>query len=169
MELSLQNSSKTTFWIYRLLRISLGIIFIWSGFSKLIAPKSFATIIEAYGLIPEVTILPAAIGLSLLEVAAGVGLVMDVQWSLGIVAGLLILFTVIIGYGLWIGLDVDCGCFGPDDPEGAAYHSLRPALYRDMIMLAGIGYLFLWRWQQSSHPVRFSDLYQFYTNIKRRK
>jgi len=169
MRLSSHHSSKTALWIYRLLRIPLAIIFIWSGFSKLIDPKSFAMIIEAYGLIPQVTILPAAIGLSLLEVAAGVGLVMDVQWSLGIVAGLLILFTVVIGYGLWIGLDVDCGCFGPDDPEGAAYHSLRPALYRDMLMLAGIGYLFLWRWQQSIHPVRFSDLYQFYTHIRRRK
>jgi uncharacterized membrane protein YphA (DoxX/SURF4 family) len=147
----------------------LGIIFIWSGFSKLTDPNNFSTIIEAYGLISETAVLPAAIGLSLLEVVAGVGLVVDVQWSLGIMTGLLVLFTAVIGYGLWIGLDVDCGCFGPDDPEGAVYHSLRPALYRDMAMLAGIGYLFLWRWLQSSHPVRFSDLYQIFTNVRRRK
>jgi len=126
-------------------------------------------IIEAYGLIPATITMPAAIGLSLLEVAAGAGLVLDVQWSLGIMAGLLTLFTAVIGYGLWIGLDVDCGCFGPDDPEGAAFHSLRPALYRVMVMLAGIGYLFFWRWQQSSHPMRFSDFYQIYTNIRRGK
>ena len=169
MELSSQHSSKTALWIYRLLRLSVGITFIWSGLSKLIDPKSFATIIEAYGLIPEAAIVPAAIGLSLLEVAAGAGLVIDMQWSLAVIAGLLILFAAILGYGLWMGLDVDCGCFGTDDPEGAAYHSLRPALYRDMAMLAGIGYLFLWRRQQSVQPIRFSDLHQHFTNMRRRQ
>lgn len=151
-------SSKTGSWLYRLLRITWGAIFIWSGLSKLTAPESFATIIEAYGLIPEVTILPAAIGLSLLEVAAGAGLIMDVRWSLGIITGLLGLFMAILGYGLWMGLDVDCGCFGPGDPEGAAFHTLRPALYRDLAMLAGIGYLYLWRRLQAHQPLRFSDL-----------
>ena len=156
-------------WFYRLARTVLGIIFIWSGFFKLIAPERFSAIIEAYGLIPDPTILPAAISLSVLELLAGVTLVMDIQGSLGVMAGLLILFVAILSYGLWIGLDVDCGCLGPDDPEGAAYHSLRPALYRDMIMLAGIGYLFIWRWRKSVRPRTFSGIYKIYINTRGRK
>jgi len=73
-----------------------------------------------------------------------------------------------VGYGLELGLDVDCGCFGPGDPEGRAYHSLRPALYRDTIMLAGIGYLFLWRRWQSARPVRLAVIHQKIVNMIRR-
>ena len=41
------------------------------------------------------------------------------------------LFMAILGYGISMGLDVDCGCFGPEDPESKAFHGLRAALYRD--------------------------------------
>lgn len=156
------------FWIYRGVRVMLGIIFICSGGAKLFNPQNFAVIINAYGLIPEPAVLPAAVGLSILEMVAGAGLLLDVQWSLGIIAGLLLLFTAILSYGLWMGLDVDCGCFGPDDPEGQAYHSLRPALYRDMAMMAGAGYLFFWRRLKSLRPVKFSTLYQIVAKKQRR-
>lgn len=162
-------SSKAASWFYRVLRICLGTIFIWSGLSKLMASESFATIIQAYGLIPEATTLPAALVLSVLEVTAGLGLVMDVQWSLGIITGLLVLFTAVLGYGLRMGLDVDCGCFAPDDPEGMAFHSLRPALYRDIVMLIAIGYLFLWRRLRAHQPLRISNLGRIYTNTMGRR
>ncbi len=134
-------------WLYHLIRISLAGIFIVSGSFKLIDPQKFALIIQAYGLTPDVTHLPVAVGLALLEIAAGAGLIFDLRGSLGIITALLLLFMVIMGYGLWLGLDVDCGCFGSGDPEEEAYHSLRPALYRDAVMLAGIGYLYIWRLQ----------------------
>jgi len=169
MQFMSQFSSKPSQWIYPLVRTALGMIFIWSGGSKLIEPRSFATIIEAYGLIPEATIMPAAFGLALLELVAGASLIPDLQGSLSIITGLLIFFVSVLAYGLWIGLDVDCGCFGPNDPEGAAYHSLRPALYRDMLMLTGTGFLYFWRWQQSIHPKKFSTVHRFYTNLRRRK
>lgn len=156
-------------WLYRLVRTALAIIFIWSGLAKLMDPRSFSVIIQAYGLIPAAAVMPAALGLSLLELAAGAGLALDMQWSLAAMAGLLILFIAILGYGIWIGLDVDCGCFGPGDPEGKAFHSLRPALYRDMAMLAGTGYLFFWRWRYQVRPLRFSILYQIYLSVRRRK
>jgi uncharacterized membrane protein YphA (DoxX/SURF4 family) len=156
-------------WLYRLVRFALGILFVWSGWAKLMDSQGFAAIIEAYGLIPPATVLPAAMLLSLLEILAGAGLIFDLQWSLAIMAGLLSFFMAILGYGLWLGLDVDCGCFGPDDPEGRAYHGLRPALYRDMVMLVGIGYLFLWRHRQSARPVRLSVMHQILLNMRRRK
>lgn len=137
---------------YCLIRIAIGAIFVWSGASKLLDHQQFAVIIEAYGLIPEMTVVPTAFTLTLLELLAGIGLILDIQGSLGLITGMLLLFMAILSYGLWIGLDVDCGCFGPEDPEAEAFHGLRPALYRDMVMLTGIGYLFFWRRIASIRP-----------------
>ena len=108
-------------------------------------PQAFTVIIDAYGLVPPVAVWPIAVGLALLELTAGVGLVFNVQWSLEIITALMLLFIGILGYGIWLGLDIDCGCFGPDDPEAEAYHNLRPALYRDVGMMAVIAFLFCWR------------------------
>ncbi len=94
--------------------------------------------------------MPIAIGLPILEILAAIGLLFDVRGSLAVVAGLLVLFLAILGYGVWLGLDIDCGCFGPGDPEGEAYKGLRPALYRDLVMLTGVAYLYVWRFRQSS-------------------
>jgi hypothetical protein len=57
--------------IYRFLRWVLGGIFIYSGTTKLLAPKTFAVLIEAYGLVPDGMILPVAVILPFLEVVGG--------------------------------------------------------------------------------------------------
>ena len=132
----------------------------WSGIAKLMDPKSFAVIIEAFGLIPESLVMPAAVFLPALEVIAALGLIVDIEGSLATVSGLLILFMAILGYGIWMGLDLDCGCFGPNDPEAKAYHGLRPALYRDIVMMAGVLYLYFWRFSRSFRPVRLQVLFK---------
>ncbi len=139
---------------YRLVRFLLAAVFIWSGTAKILAPQSFVYVIDAFGIVPEALVWPTALGLSICELVAGIGLVFDLKWSLGIITGLLGLFIVVLSYGLWLGLDVDCGCFGPDDPEGQAFHSLRPALYRDLVMLLSISFLYFWRYNQSLRPRR---------------
>jgi uncharacterized membrane protein YphA (DoxX/SURF4 family) len=145
--------------IYHLIRVSLCVIFLWSGISKLMTPKEFAIIIDGYGLMPETWILPLAIILPLLEMVFGLGLLLDIRGSLAGIAGLLMLFMAILSYGIWLGFDVDCGCFGPQDPESEAFHSLRPALYRDFIMFAGVIYLYIWRCYRSIKPVRLMSLF----------
>jgi uncharacterized membrane protein YphA (DoxX/SURF4 family) len=142
--------------MYRFLHWSLGLVFIYSGATKLIAPQPFAVLIGAYGLVPDLLLLPVALVLPLLEVVAGLGLLVGIRGSLEIIAGLLLLFMAVVGYGLWMGLDVDCGCFGPGDPEAEAFHGLRPALYRDMAMLAAVAFLYGCRrfCIQSAEPAR---------------
>ncbi|MDO9265193.1 MAG: hypothetical protein Q7U02_14580, partial [Desulfosalsimonadaceae bacterium] len=79
--------------------------------------------------------------------------------SLEIITGLLVLFMAILEYGIRMGLDVDCGCFGVDDPEHRGFGSLRPALYRDMGMMAGIVYLYIWRyWQNRNKNGNYSGI-----------
>ena len=140
-------------WLYRLCRWTLGGIFIYAGGIKLLEPEIFAILIEAYGIVPEGLLMPVAIGLPLLEVIAGFGLLFDIHRSLALITGLLVLFMVVLGYGIWMGLDVDCGCFGPNDPEAKAFHGLRLSLFRDLVMLAGVFFIYGWRQYHAIRPV----------------
>lgn len=150
------SSGLLNIWPYRIVRLALAIVFLWSGIAKLANPTSFVVIIDSYGLIPDSWNLPVAVFLAALEAVVGFALLFDIRGSLAIVAGLLALFMVILGYGIWLGLDIDCGCFGPEDPEADAYHGLRPALYRDAIMVVGIIYLYAWRYGRCVKPVSIS-------------
>ncbi len=143
---------------YRLARWSLGIVFFYAGGSKLLDPQAFAVLIDSYGIIPNPLLMPVAIGLPLLEVVAAVGLMIDVRGSLSAIGALLAVFMAILGYGIWMGLDVDCGCFGPEDPESRAYHGLRLALYRDFAMFAGVIYLYTWRVYRRKSPNKLMDI-----------
>ncbi|MFO7752454.1 MAG: MauE/DoxX family redox-associated membrane protein [Desulfobacteraceae bacterium] len=139
-------------WIYRLCRWALGVIFIYAGGTKLLEPEIFAVLIEAYGIVPEILLMPVAIGLPLIEVTAGTGLLFDIRGSLAWITGLLVLFITVLGYGIWMGLDVDCGCFGPEDPESEAFHGLRLSLYRDLFMMAGVIFIYGWRRNTAIRP-----------------
>jgi len=128
-----------------LFRWVLGIIFIYAGGVKMFEPQVFATLIEAYGILPDIFIFPVAVFLSLIEVVAGIGIIFDIKGSLSLIAGLILLFLLILGYGIYMGLDVDCGCFGSGDPESKAFHGLKSVFLRDLFMMAGVFYIFFWR------------------------
>jgi len=100
-------------WIYNLTRWILGGVFIYAGSTKLLEPKIFIVLIEAYGIVPESLLMPVAIALPAIEVAAGIGLLFDIEGSLLVIAGLLGLFVAILGYGIWIDAETDdreCSC-----------------------------------------------------------
>ncbi len=162
---------KTIDRLYTLCRWTLGILFIYAGATKLLEPVVFAVLVEAYGIVPEVLLMPVAIVLPLLEVIAGIGLLLDVRGSLAVIAGLLLLFMAILVYGIWMGLDVDCGCFGPEDPEAEAFHGLRLALFRDLAMMAGVIFIYAWRRYRAIEPVAVRNSVAQATQLlsKRRK
>jgi len=143
---------KTMDWLYRLCRWALGSIFIYAGGIKLLEPKNFAVLINAYGIVPEGLLIPVAIVLPFLEVIAGIGLLFDIRGSLGLMTGLLVIFVVVLGYGIWLGLNVDCGCFGPEDPEAMAFHGLRLSLFRDLVMMVGVIFIYGWRRYRAIWP-----------------
>lgn len=132
-------------WSYRLVRVILATIFLWSGLAKLIDLVSFAAVIKSFGLIPESLTMQIAVGLPILEILLAIGLLLDIRGSLTIIAGLLFMFMAILIYGILIGLDIDCGCFGSGDSESEIFNGLRLTLYRDIMMMMGVVYLYLWR------------------------
>jgi uncharacterized membrane protein YphA (DoxX/SURF4 family) len=155
------KNSRSRFWpsrwkrhyIARLIRWSLAGIFFYSGAVKLLDPQRFAEIISGFGLLPKTLLHPVAIGLPLLELLAGIGLCFAMRGSLTAIALMLVLFMAVLAYGIHLGLDIDCGCFGPEDPE-QAYKSLRVALIRDAVMMAAVCFLYWHNWKstQSIHP-----------------
>jgi hypothetical protein len=128
----------------RLVRFSLGSVFIYAGFSKLLDPKAFARVLSQYDLIPEGLLAPVSIGLPALEFLAGLGLIFAIRGSLSIIFGLLITFVIVLWYGILKNLDIDCGCFSPQELKSQA--SLWHAFYRDIAMVAATGYLFIADW-----------------------
>jgi len=124
-----------------IVRLVLAGIFIYSGGNKLMGPAAFAEIVGGFGLLPDALVTPAAVILPVVEMVAGVGLVFAIRGSLSVVTALLVLFIAVLVYGIHIGLDIDCGCFGPEDPE-QAYKGLKAALARDAVMMAAVVFIY---------------------------
>lgn len=125
----------------RAVRWILGGIFIYSGSVKLMDTSRFAEIIGGFGLLPDGLIYPFALLLPLIELIAGIGLVFALRGSLLAIALMLVMFVVVLLYGIHLGLDIDCGCFGPEDPE-QAYKGLKAALARDTVMMAAVLFIY---------------------------
>jgi rhodanese-related sulfurtransferase/uncharacterized membrane protein YphA (DoxX/SURF4 family) len=145
---------------YRVARWSVAVAFLYAGATKLADPRSFAALIDAYGIVPASLLMPVAVGLPALEVAAAIGLMADIRGSLAVTSVLLAVFMAVLAYGIRMGLDVDCGCFGLDDIESRAYHGLRGAFYRDLAMMFGILYLYIARYYRAIRPARISHVFQ---------
>jgi uncharacterized membrane protein YphA (DoxX/SURF4 family) len=129
-------------WLYHGLRLGLACVFIYAGFIKLLDPRAFAHAIAQYDLLPEGLLPLVAVGLPALELLAGLGLVFEVRGSLTLVAILLLMFLVILGYAVWYNLDIDCGCFTPDELD--AQTSVKTAWWRDLMMIGATLFLY-WR------------------------
>jgi len=132
-------------WTYRILRVGLGGLFVVSGVLKLASIGAFEEAMGAYGLVPEWGLPAAAVGLSVFELVVGLGLVADVRGALACVTGLLVLFIGVLLYGMYLGLDVDCGCLGPADPESYMDAGLGAVALRDVGLLINCAYLYWWR------------------------
>lgn len=151
--MNLINRVVRSLWINLILRITLGGVFVYSGFVKLIDPKSFAKVISQYDLVPEILLAPVAIGLPLLEFLVGLGLILNIRGSLSIIFGLLIMFIAVLWYGILKDLSIDCGCFTPN--EIADHNSLKRAFYRDMLMLGAVLFIYLQRYMRSDRTLGY--------------
>lgn len=135
-------------WCQRVVRVALALVFVAAGGAKLADVRGFAEIIHHYGILPVWAVGPVALLLPLAEVVAGVGLLFAVRGSLTAIAAMCLLFLGVLGYALATGLSIgDCGCFAPGElPDGVEDGSaLRGALARDLVLLAGVAYLYAWR------------------------
>lgn len=131
-------------WLYVLARLALGGVFVFAGTVKLADPGAFAEVVARYDMAPAVLVPWVAVGLPALEVLAGLGLILDARGSLTTISVMLVMFATVLWFGVLRGLEIDCGCFSPE--ELSEQDGLRQALLRDLVMMAGAAYLYFWRW-----------------------
>jgi len=99
-------------------RIGLGLVLLYAGYAKLQQPWiSFAATIEAYKILPPDAVIFAARTLPWFEVVLGALLVLGVglRWVAAVASALLLMFFAILVRSYALGMDVDCGCFGPGE------------------------------------------------------
>ena len=96
-----------------LLRIGLGIMFLWSSLFKIRQPYDFLHAVYAYEIVgPRLGVLVAAV-LPWVELLVGIALISGLfaTGAMLVCAGLGAMFTFVIGWALYYDLGINCGCF----------------------------------------------------------
>ncbi len=116
-------------------RIFLGAVFVYASWGKILDPAAFADIIANYQIVSSSVGHFTALFLPYLELVTGVCLIIN-RWPRGsalLVACMMVVFMAALGYNIYRGIDVNCGCFTLD--EGAT-GSMWLYLVRDILFLA---------------------------------
>ena len=99
-------------------RLGLGAVFLYAAYTKLKLPWiTFAATIAAYKLLPEDGVIFVARTLPWFELALGALLVLGfgLRWVAAAASALLLTFFAAMVRSYALGLQIDCGCFGPGD------------------------------------------------------
>ena len=93
-------------------RVSVGVIFLWASFDKIIDPGKFARDIANYHIVPLGLENTIAIILPWLEFFIGTCLIIGllVDGSIVISSILLVFFNIMIAQAMARGFNIDCGC-----------------------------------------------------------
>jgi hypothetical protein len=117
------------------------LVFVYASWDKVVDPSAFARAITNYQILPEVLIVPTAIFLPWLELVCGVCLIIN-RWAGGsamILTALMVIFLTAMGFNIYRGMDVACGCFTLDQsaPASMWFYLLRDGIF----LVMGIGAL----------------------------
>jgi uncharacterized membrane protein YphA (DoxX/SURF4 family) len=99
-------------WLILVIRILLGIIFLYASYDKIMDPGKFARSIANYHIVPFGLENSIAIILPWLELFIGVGLIAGimVDGAAGITGSLLVIFILLILLAILRGFNIECGC-----------------------------------------------------------
>jgi len=123
------------------LRLGLGIMFIAAGLPKFLDPKSFATLVAQYQLLPGFMVNGFTLWLSAFELVVGIGIILTLwEKEFGALIGLMmVMFIIALSQALFRDLGIACGCFdieGAQDAGGAWF-----SLIRDIVLIVPIWWL----------------------------
>lgn len=126
-----------------LARVGLAAVWLASGALKAADPLQTVVAVRAYQLLPEAAVVPVADALPFAEIGLGLLLLAGVGVRLTAVASaaLLVVFLVGVGSSWARGLSIDCGCFGGGGTADVGPLDYLTELGRDLLFLAGAGWL----------------------------
>lgn len=127
--------------LWRLVAVIIGGLFIYAGIVKLIDPVAFARDIDNYKMLAWQPSVWLALYLPWLEILSGLAIITRVLYrgSIFIVTALMFVFIAASIVAKARGLDVSCGCFG----HASKYLSFTWHLALDFLLLGGV--LLLWK------------------------
>jgi uncharacterized membrane protein YphA (DoxX/SURF4 family) len=101
------------------LRLFLGVMFVYAAWGKVLNPQEFAISVRAYKIVPISLSNLFALAVSWSELAAGVMLIVGLcaRKAAGTALILLAMFATAIAAVMVRGMVVDCGCFGSDGSD----------------------------------------------------
>jgi hypothetical protein len=96
----------------RLLHWPLALLFLYSGCVKLFNLSQFEQAVGEFGIVLDSLVGPTAFIVCVVELGLALALWQQKSWSILATATLLCGFLGVLSYGIAIGLDIECGCFG---------------------------------------------------------
>jgi uncharacterized membrane protein YphA (DoxX/SURF4 family) len=133
-------------------RIFIAAIFIYAGYTKVLAPIQFAAAIEKYQILPPGGVLWVVKTLPWIEIVLGILVLLGVKirYFAGAAASLLAFFVVVMAVTYARGIEADCGCFGIGEPISPL------TLLRDTLFIIPAAFLVAQPWfeaRRSMEPV----------------
>jgi hypothetical protein len=139
----LGDSGPSSFrrYLWRVIAILIGGLFIYAGAVKVIDPAEFARDIDNYKMLPWQLSVWMGLYLPWLEIFCGLALIARVLYrgSVFVLTALMALFIGITIIARMRGLDISCGCFG----HASKYLSFAWHLVLDFLLLGGL--VLLWK------------------------
>lgn len=127
---------------FTLLRLAMGMVFIYASYDKILHPEAFAKAVFNYQILPDMAVNIVALILPWLELLLGLFLVAGI-WLPGatvISTSLMALFIGALVFNQVRGLDIHCGCFSTETTQGPAGIW---TIIRDISFFAASAYLTL--------------------------
>jgi uncharacterized membrane protein YphA (DoxX/SURF4 family) len=132
--MNLRVKTRIVALLYTISRLLLGVVFLYACWDKILNPAGFAEIIRNYQILPSPLVVPSALLLPWVELVCGISLIVH-RWTQGaalVVTLLMLIFMAALGYNMYRGVDVSCGCFTLD---GKGTASMWSYMIRDTLLL----------------------------------
>lgn len=123
--------------LLNLIRIVLGVIFVYAGIPKILRPDEFADAINNYRILPFFLVNIFAICLPYVELLFGLFLILGFRIksaSFGILILMFVFIAAIIS-ALIRGIDINCGCFGTSNEIISYKEIIRDFLFLGMALV----------------------------------
>lgn len=110
------NAERRTWYVERfwlILRVALGIIFVYASYYKIVSPGAFAHEIYNYKILPPWSINPLAMVMPWVQFFCGCALILNrgTRGASLLIALMMLSFQAAVASALLRGLNISCGCF----------------------------------------------------------
>ncbi len=124
------------------LRLGLGVMFLYSAWGKILDPGAFQTMVDNYRMLPAGVTAIFAATMSMAELLVGAMFIFS-KWTREAAfatAVMLAMFIVALTQAQIRGLDISCGCFSEEEKEP---HAILFALIRDLLLVLPTAWLLI--------------------------